>query len=435
MISRLIRMHRFAAWLAIAWLGGLSLIGPADSVAGGAALVKVRVVKPIVEKNARTVAKFAYTEPLEKADIFVKASGYLKEVKVDLGARVSGPVLGPDGQVKELGTLLAVIDAPELKQELEQKKALEEQANAELAQAKAALASAEATVKATAAAVKRHEAEVKARQSEERRFHGLWKNSLIPLEQYEEKQHMFEAAQAGLEAAKANVAVEEARRNKAKADVDSAAARIKVAQASRQLAEVQWGYHEVRAPYDGLITRRYKHSGDFVQSAQAGKPEPLFTIVRSGPLRIVTDLPEPDAVWVRVGQPAVFQPDSVLRERFTGKVVRIADALDPQTRTMRVEVQLDDKNAALRPGVSGAVTITFVPAESSLTLPSSAVRAQGEKHYVMTVREGVARRVSVEVGYSDGSRAWITSGLAVEDSIVIEAEAQLQDGQPVAVAP
>src|SRR5262249_14883242 len=156
-----------------------------------------------------------------------------------------------------------------------------------------------------------------------------------------------------LATATANLKVEQAKLTRATADIASARARQKVAQANLEHAVIMLSYATVRAPYDGIITRRLFDTGAFVQSAGAGKTEPLLTLARVDRLRLIADIPEAEAALVKIGQPATFQLNAARGQALAGRVARFADALDSGTRTMRTEVELDGPATILRPGMFG----------------------------------------------------------------------------------
>src|SRR5262249_23230032 len=146
-------------------------------------------------------------------------------------------------------------------------------------------------------------------------------------------------------------------RDAAVAAIASAKARIEVARREAEYVEALLSYATIKAPYDGVITRRLVDTGAFVQP---GKSDPLFTLARGEPLRIGAYIPEAEAGLVQIGQRAAFQVTTSGNERWLGKVVRFADVLDTATRTMRTEVELDKPGTGLRPGMFGSVTIGAV---------------------------------------------------------------------------
>ncbi len=135
---------------------------------------------------------------------------------------------------------------------------------------------------------------------------------------------------------------------------------------------------------------------------------------------------------VRIGQPAGFHMNATRGQPLTGKVVRFADALDPGTRTMRVEVELDAPRTTLRPGMFGSGTIVLVDIPDALTLPASALSA-GKKPCVLLVLDGRVQRREIEMGYDDGVRVQITRGLNADAQVIADGKAAVRDGQAVEI--
>jgi RND family efflux transporter MFP subunit len=407
----------------------------------------VRAVHPLVKHLRRETTQVAHIEGYEKVDVQAKASGYVhkfaqvrdpdgKERDLDIGARV----------VKD--QVLAELWIPEMDQERLQKEALVEQAVADVGQAEAGARSAAAMVTAAAAKVEqarselgRYHAEVAYRKSEYERYRRLLeerttRQGLVDerLNQYRAAQAALAGAQAALATAQANLSVKQAAQVKAQADIKSAKAKEKVARANLQQAKVLLAYARVRAPFAGVITRRLVDTGTFVQSAGLGKPTPLFTLVRVDRLRVLTDLPETDSAWIKIGQSATLRVDAARGHQYTGKVVRFADMLDRVSRTMRAEVELDGPTPALRPGLYGTVIITLADYKGALTLPTGALVPSGEKTTVMVVKDKVARKREITLGINDGITMQVTGGLSKDDLVITDGKDAVSDGQPVEVA-
>ncbi len=313
----------------------------------------------------------AHIEAYERTEIHAKVSGYLQlfgtvkdssgtECPVDIGDRVA------EGQI------LAIISVPELDQDVRQKQAMVDQALAELEQANAAQVAAGAMVDAAAAKVDevhaltaQAQAELEFRQSEHQRYAALVRDRAVRQELEDEKRLQLQSAEAAIQSvqaslgtSKANLRVKEAERIKADADIASAAARVKVAQSNLKMCQITLDYATIKSPYAATITNRYVDTGDFVQSAESGNPEPLFTLMRCDRLRVIAEVPESEAALIHVGQTVNFQAKAaVTEEPVQGRVVRFADALDPSTRTMRVESELNETSLSLRPGMFGSITI------------------------------------------------------------------------------
>ena len=409
---------------------------PRDSQSN-AQRVRVMTIRPTREHLLRTSTQAAHVDPYEEADLFAKTSGYLQKVYVDIGDRV------------RKDQVLAEIWIPEVEQQRIHKEALVEKAQAEQKQAEAAVQAAESLVEAAKATVSearsqvaRYTAEVKFRKIQYERHLQLFKERALQRDIVDEKSSQFEAAEAAQAAAlaaadttQAKLLVERAKLLQAHADLAGAAARVKVAQADLNHMIVLLNYAKITAPYDGVVTKRLVHPGAFIQSASDEKGDPLFHVANTDRVRIVVDLPESDSSLIRVGQPATFRVDALRGQQFQGKVARFADALDSDSRTMRVEVALDSANKSLRPGMFGAMTITLADHEDALMLPSSVLITTGGKPGVMVASNGRAERRVIEIGQNDGIRMHVLRGLSDDDQVIAEGKDDVRDGQPVEVVP
>ncbi|MBI3463568.1 MAG: efflux RND transporter periplasmic adaptor subunit [Planctomycetes bacterium] len=266
---------------------------------------------------------------------------------------------------------LAELWVPEVEQDHARKQALVEEATAAVGQVEAAIHAAEASLAAATARAEEaraqtahYQAELEFRESEHARFTDLVQRRAVEQALLDEKLKQLHSAKAALAAADAGVAsaeadqrVEQARLVEAKTSLAVTAARLKIAQAELKQTEVLMSYAVIRAPYDGVIIERAVDTGDFAQSAVSGKLEPLFTVIRAEPYRIVADVPESDAAWVRPGLPAKLTVNGISDRVFHGDVKRQSEALDSKSRTLRVEVELTDSDDRLRPGMYGFVEI------------------------------------------------------------------------------
>jgi HlyD family secretion protein len=311
-------------------------------------------------QTVRTTKQPARIEPYEHTTVYAKASGFVSRVNVDLGSRI------------QRGDVLAELWIPEMQQDRAQKQALVEEAQANVGQAEAAITASEALVAAAAAKVReaksvvaRYEAEVKFRGSEHTRFTELVRTKALEKALEEEKLNQLQsarsalvAAEASVASAEANVRVEQARQQQARANHVLAQSHLKVAQSELKQVDILLDYAVIRAPYDGIVTQRQINTGDFAQSAASGKSVPLFSMMRTEPLRIVVDVPEADAGWMRIGLPATLSVDGIKNQPFPCVVQRMSEMLDPSTRTLRIELELTDRTNGLRCGMYGAATIT-----------------------------------------------------------------------------
>lgn len=362
-----------------------------ESAASGQSAKQIRVAPAVSQQRLATPGQVvpptsqpvrrvsnsqpAQVAPSEQTDLYAKVGGYLDSFgqvrhvdgtmrSVDIGDRVTK------------GQVMAVLSVPEMEQDRLQKAALVEQAQAEVGQSEAAVQAVEAMIDAARAKVEearaqiaRYDAELAYRKSEYERFVALVKERAVSQGLEDEKLNQFRAAEAARQAvgaalttSQANLRVEEATLIKAKADLVSAKARLKVAQANLEHSTILLNYATIKAPYDGIVTRRWSDTGAFIQSAASGKPDPLFTIVRVDRLRIIANLPESEASQVQVGVPVTFQENTSRGKSpqpLAGRIVRLAESLDSATRTMRIEIELDAPSPTLRPGMFGSISVLY----------------------------------------------------------------------------
>jgi RND family efflux transporter MFP subunit len=213
-----------------------------------------------------------------------------------------------------------------------------------------------------------------------------------------------------------------------------------VREAEKQVEETQVliGFASLKAPFDGVVTARNVDPGDLVrntQTASADGPHPLMSIAAIDRVRVSLSVPENDAGWIRVGDPATVTLRAFPGNIFVGKVSRFARRLDESTRTMRVEVDLANPDHAILPGMYGQVTITQNRDVASVVLPARSVRYDetGKATVCVVGDDSKVRIVEVETGYDDGSKIEITAGLSGGERVATAMLDRLKDGQPVRV--
>jgi HlyD family secretion protein len=408
--------------------------GPASSAASNEAPpLRVTVVKPERKTIRRTVTQPAQIEPFEEARLYAKVPAYVEAYHVDIGDAVRS------------GQLLVKLSAPELERELEQKRALVSQAAAELEQAQAGVkvveadaASAAASVKEALAAVKGREAEYDRWNSEYDRVVQLVSRSAVTQKLADETKAQLLAAQAArkeaeatIERAEAELAASHAHVEKANADEVAARARRKVAEANEARAAAIVDYLTIKAPFDGTISERNADTGFYAQPPGADSALSLFTLVRTDPVRIFVDVPETDAVLVDHDDRADIEVDALPGHDFPGSVTRTSWALDPGTRTLRVEIDVPNPDGLLRPGMYARVSLEVAVHENALVVPAAAVTTHENRPCVLVARDGKALRKRVVPGIASGDELEIVSGLDGDEAIIVAKGASVSEGQAV----
>lgn len=367
-------------------------------------IVSVTVVQPTRQNLVRRIEQPGFTRPYEETAIYSRIEGKVQAWYVDRGARV------------KKNALLARLYVPEREQKVKAAEARVEQAEAEFTQAQEGVKAAAANVQTAGARVKEAEAGVRQVEAEYRRWQAeyarakaLMQKNVYDTQTRDEALHQLQATAANLERAKAAVtsmkAAEResiAKWNKAKADVDAAQARVQVAEADAREQAAWLDYANIRAPYAGVVTELNIKTGDFVQPASSGSTnataKPLFVVDRMDIMRVTVQVPEYDAVLVKDGTPAVVRFQALKGREFPGKVTLSSWSLDPQARTLLVEIHLGNTpKDELRPGMYVNTTIE-ANLSNVLALPAEAVLVDGNQHYCFTVVDGKAVKLPVEVG-------------------------------------
>jgi len=320
------------------------------------------------------------TEAFEQANIYARASGYISKRNVDIGSRV------------KTGQLLVEITAPELEHQIAQ-------AEGTLAQLRAALLQAKAN---------RDLAQV------------TWDRDRPLVDKGWFTPQQGDTDRLTLEAREAAVAV--------------AAANITAQEAQLRVLNQQKAYQSVVAPFDGVITQRNVDVGSLVQ-ADATSGTFLFTLMHSDIIRIQLYVPQDEAFGVAPGVDAIVRVPEMPGREFPGKVTRIADALQPGTRTLLTEIDVPNPDHALSPGVYCSVELKIPRKTPSLIVPSEAIVFNRDGLNVVVVEDGVARVHHVTVVRDFGTTVEVSTGVKDGDQVILNPPVNLTNGQKVKVRP
>jgi RND family efflux transporter MFP subunit len=400
--------------------------------------VRVEVVHPTVGMLERVSTQPGTVMAYESVDLFAEASGYLKRQTVDIG------------DIVKKGAPLIEVDVPDLEKQVERAKAVQAQAQARVGQAKSSLERAKAEAAAARAAIPQAEAAHSAASAKKRyevkryaRERDLWKQGGLEERLVDEAEDRKQAAIAAekaaagaVETAKAQEAASRAKIEQARADIAEAEAQVEVARAEVERVAVQVGFAKIKAPFDGVITRRTLFPGGYVRSAREGERTPLLSIDRTDKVRVVVQVPDRDAPYADRGDPAIVEVDALAGKTFRGAISRTQGSQDTLTRTMRVEIDLPNPTAELRPGMFGKVTISLQKATNALTIPSGCLIGGAKEGHgqVYCVRAAKAVLVPIGIGMENGVRAEVLSGLTAADLVVRRYSGTLANGAPVTVA-
>ncbi len=322
----------------------------------------------------------ATTAAFAAANIFARASGYIDTRNVDIGDRVKA------------GQLLATIVAPELDHQIAQ-------AEATLVQLDAALRQAEATQE-LARVTWRREA-------------PLVKEGWLPRQQGTIDVQTLKANEAAVGVAHANVTAQKAQ---------------------LEVLQQQKAYQKVVAPFDGVITQRNIDVGSLVQ-ADAVTSTFMFTILQSNVIRTQVYVPQDEATGVQPGIAAVIHVPELPGRRFPGTVTRIADALQPGTRTLLVEIDIANPDGALSPGIYTTAELHIPHKSARLTVPAGAIIFNQNGLQVAVVEAGVAHLRPITIARDLGTEVEVSDGLQAGDQVILNPAVELEDGARVDLRP
>jgi RND family efflux transporter MFP subunit len=410
----------------------------ADSGRPALGALRVEVVRPARGGLGRIVEQPGVVHSFNKAELYAKVSGYLVRQRVDIG------------DVVKKGQLLAEIDIPELFKSADQAKAALGQAQAREKQTEARVLTAESDRESAAAQLQQAQADIARytadriyRKKELDRYIGLAEKQAVQQELVDEQQKQFDAAvatersaEAAVATAKAQLAAATARIAQAQADAEGAKADVDAASADLAKAEVMLEYTRIVSPYDGVISLRSFHDGDFIRSAAEGGITPLLAVKQNDLMRAIILVPDLDVPYVKRGDPATIKIDALPGKSFAGKVARFSSSEDEQ-KLMRTEVDLPNPEGLLRDGMYGMATIHLEPPSNNLRIPSTALLEQdGAGHgAVYVVRDGKAHHVSILVDKDNGREAEVVQGLSPDDQVIARYNGSIAEGLAVQAEP
>jgi len=360
------------------------------------------------------------TEAIHVATVFARANGYVGQRSVDIGS------------VVKAGQMLAVIESPELDQELAQARATLEQARTAIKQAEANLEQANAGVNQARANVEQAKANEEIAATTDQRWTRLVDKGVLPKQSGDERRSAYLARRAESEAARAALHTVEASVNSRSADLAAAEANVTAQTANVRRLERMQNFERVVAPFDGVVTERKVEKGDLVTSGGAS----LFTVAQSKVLRIQVNVPQSYAVDLRPGQTAEVIVRELPGQTLTGTIARTASALNSSSRTLLTEVQVDNTAGKLMPGMDTRVKFSVPRNRPLVLIPADALLADAAGTRV-AILQGNHRVhfIPVSVGRDLGPQVEILLGLAGGETVIMNPADTLTDGQQVRIEP
>lgn len=335
-------------------------------------------------------------EPYQEIDVMAKVSGYIREIKVDIGDRV------------KKDQLLATLEIPEMQDDLTRAAAAIEEANAELAAARDEL--------------QRDQSAYEMAHLSFTRILEVSKTErgLVPQQEVDEIHSRDLVAEAEVSAAKSRISACEQR--------------IRVAEAEQARYKTLYQYGVITAPFTGVVTKRYANIGSLIQAGTSSQTQamPVVRLSENRLLRLQLPVPESAVPMVHLGGPVDVNVSAVHRS-FPGVVTRFADKVDESTRTMKTEVDVPNPNLELVPGMYAEVNLITEQHRNVLSVPVEAIDDSGNTTHVFAVRaSGTVDVVPVSLGLENAHRVEIRPGaLRDGDQVVTSSRAGLKQGDRV----
>ncbi len=347
-------------------------------------LITVGTVSPLKEDLDIRLSYTADISPNRVVNLFSRVDGYVAKLYVDKGDFVKA------------GQLLMEIDHTDYLHAVNQAKANLAAGHAKVAQQKAALRNARLTLD---------------------RMQALIKDQFVSQQDLDNAQVNFDAAVAALESLDAQVKQME----------------VALAQADTNLT-----YSYIRAPFAGYIAERNLDTGAYVTGAASSTStmsRSMLSLHDIDRVRVLIEVVEKDIPTIQIGQKAGLRAEAYPDRVFEGHVTRIVQALNRETRTMTVEIDLPNKDRRLKGGMFARVEVMVGTHRQAVQIPIDAVSRLEDTQYVFVVRDGKAQRVNVEIGMRNDNRVEITKGLTGDETVIVSGKDLVHDGTPVQAQP
>jgi RND family efflux transporter MFP subunit len=367
-------------------------VAASDKGAADSRATPVAVARVLREDLARELELSAEFRPYQEIDVHAKISGYLKTIHVDVGDHV------------RQGQLIAVLEIPEMAQELAQASGTVKRTTLEVERARSEVQRAETTVRIRKLSYERLTNVAKARPN------------LIAQQEIDDAEARYNDAQSQLNSARASLAAMEEQ--------------VSVTNATKERVHTMMGYSRITAPFAGVITERRGDAGALIQAGTASHTQamPVVRLSQVDRLRLVLPVPESIAPRIKLGDAVEVRVDTLGRV-FQGKVARFSGRLDTGTRTMQTEVDIANPKNVIKPGMYGYAMLRLDRRENALAVPVQAVSGHGATATVMVVDAGKKlQERQIDAGIETPHLTEVLSGLEENDMVVLGSRSRLRPG-------
>ena len=219
---------------------------------------------------------------------------------------------------------------------------------------------------------------------------------------------------------------------------ESLEAQVKQMEVALQQADTNLAYSYIRAPFAGYVAERNLDPGAYVTGSTASTStmsRGILSLHEIATVRTMIEVVEKDVPLIKIGQPAEIRAEAYPDRVFHGAVTRVVQALNRNTRTMTVEVDLPNPDLALKGGMFARVEVIVGQHADAIQIPLDAITRLEELQYVYVVQDGKAHRVAVELGARNGNQIEVTKGLAGDEEVIVSGKDLVHEDTPVQAQP
>jgi len=348
-----------------------------------------RVERHNLSHELEVTAEF---RPYLEVEVHAKVAGYLKSIAVDVGDRVAA------------GQVLAVLEVPEYAEELAHAAAGERRTELDVVRAKSEVKRAESAYQMRRISFERLEQVSKARPK------------LVAQQELDMTAAQLREAEGQLETAKAAQAAMEQQ--------------VVVSSATKERVRTMMNYLRITAPFAGVVTKRYAHPGAMIQAGTASQTQamPVVRISQISRLRMILPIPESAVSRIRPGEAVEVRVDA-LKQVIQGRVARYSGRLEPSTRTMETEVDIENPTGSVMPGMFGTASLVMETRRDALAVPVQAISGHNTKPTVLVLN--ATKRIeerAVTLGLETPALVEVSSGVAEGDLVVVGNRGGLKTG-------
>jgi RND family efflux transporter MFP subunit len=389
------------------WAGGLALLSALEIGVSGCSkhdvdssekrLVTAAVVAVVPADLVKSLAIASEFKPFQEVDVHAKVAGYVKVIKVDIGDLV------------RTGQVIAVLEVPELEQDVARTRAAQRRSQQDILQARSEILRFQAI----------------ARQADltYRRMFSVNEQSpnLVAQQEIDVAQAQANASAAELSARRAALAAAEQQ--------------LAEADANARRAATYEDYATITAPFDGVVTKRYADTGAMVAQGTRSSEQamPVVRVAQVDPLRLSFPVPESEIAAVRVGGPVVVHVPAIERS-MTTRIWRFTGKADEATRTMETQVLIENPSRDLKPGMTASVELTVDRRPRALAIPIEAAAITGDPHasnVLVVAKDDRVEERPVVLGMQTATQYEVVSGLAAGERVIVAGRSQFRTGQHV----